>query len=154
MINSFTHCKYFTLFANDCGRLSFYISVFSAAREHIARITQNHDKFISPKSSLSLLLFLFMSLIPHSVPLYKLFPSLYLNMQPFAQGDSIFSTGKMYAAYLLPSYHQTVKKHLLQTKPFAYLCTHNWFSVISPAKCHWDNWALQHGWYETLTEVW
>lgn len=39
------------------------------------------------------------------------------------------------------------------TKPFAYLCTHNWFSVISPAKCHQDNWALQQGWYKALTEV-
>ena len=59
----------------------------------------------------------------------------------------------MYGAYLPPSYHQTVKKHLLPTKPFAYLCTHNWFSVISPAKCHQDNSALQRGWYKTLTEV-
>lgn len=91
----------------------------SVWREYIPYSRINHDKYTSPKSLLSLLLFLFMTLIPHSVPLYRLFFSLYLNTQPFAQGASIFSSEKkMHGAYLLPSYHQTVKKHLLPTKPF------------------------------------
>ena len=63
--------------------------------------------------TLWLLLFPFMTVIPHGVPLCRLLSSLYLNTQPFAQGGGIFSSGKkMYGAYLPPFYHQTVKKHL------------------------------------------
>lgn len=31
------------------------------------------------------------------------------------------------------------KSIFCRLKPFAYLCTHNWFCVISPGKCHQDN---------------
>lgn len=93
----------------------------------------------------------------HSVSFCRLFSSRYLNMQPFAQGNSIFNSGKKTCMALIYCHHIIkLSKSIFfffPTKPFAYLCTHNWFSVISPAKCHQDNWALQQGWYKALTEV-
>lgn len=68
-------------------------------------INQNQDKSTPSRSLLSQQLFLFMTLIPHSVPLYRLFSSLYLTMQPFAQGDSIFSSGKKKCTRLIYRHH-------------------------------------------------
>lgn len=63
-------------------------------------------------------------------------------------------TKRTFVAYLPASYHQTVKRHLLPTKPFAYLCTHNWFCVISPGKCQRDNWATAAAWIKPSVKVW
>lgn len=63
-------------------------------------------------------------------------------------------TKSTFVAYLPAPYNQTVKRHLLPTKPFAYLCTHNWFCVISPGKCQRDNWATAVARIKPSVKVW
>lgn len=73
-----------------------------------------------------------------------------LTYNHLAEGDVIFKINVQGGG----SYNQTVNKHPLPSKTCTYLSTHNWFPVISRAKCHSDKWVFQHGWYETLTELW